>query len=66
MAVKARLVITVTSSRNNSTITIRSNGSYRGLITNTEEKDLTGLPLYGTASEAAFWTAVLPEVQSNV
>jgi len=66
MAVRARLIVTVESSRNNSTIRIRSTGRYRGLVTNTEVKNLTGLPLYGTASESAFWQAVLPEVESNV
>lgn len=66
MAVRARLTITVTSSRNNSKIEIRSSGSYRGLTTNEEEATLQDLPLFGTASEQAFWTSVLTEVQGNV
>lgn len=66
MAVRARLVITVTSSRNNSSISIRSTGQYRGLTTNGEEGNLNSLPLFTTASENAFWTAVLAEVEQNV
>lgn len=66
MAERAQLRVTVTSSRNQSTVTIRSVGKYRGLDTNGESKILTDLPLYGTVSESAFWTAVLEVVQSNV
>lgn len=66
MATRARLTITVTSSRNSSTVEIRSNGSYRGLTTNKEEKTITGLPLYGNATEEQFWTSVLGEVSTNV
>ena len=66
MADRAQLRITVTSSRNASTVTVRSVGKYRGLVTNEEQVMLTDLPLYGTASESAFWMAVLAEVQSHV
>jgi hypothetical protein len=66
MAERAQLRITVTNSRNASTVNIRSVGRYRGLDTNGEAKILTDLPVYGTVSESAFWTAVLEVVQSNV
>jgi hypothetical protein len=66
MAERARLTITVTSSRNNSTVQIRSNGAYKGLVTNSQDHTLTGLPLMGTVSESAFWLSVLPYVSGNV
>lgn len=66
MAERAQLRISVTSSRNQSTVTIRSVGRYRGLDTNEENKILADLPLYGTVSETVFWTAVLEVVASNV
>jgi hypothetical protein len=66
MAPRAELRITVTSSRNASTIRIRSVGSYRGLTTNQENVGLVDQPLFGTASEEAFWTSVLAVVAPNV
>lgn len=66
MASRARLTITVTKSQTSTNVTIRSSGKYAGLITNEEAANLTGLPLMTTASESAFWTAILPYVQSNV
>jgi hypothetical protein len=66
MADRARLVVTVTSTKTSSTVQVTSTGRYKGLDTNTEDVALTGLPVMTTASESAFWTAVLPYVQSNV
>lgn len=66
MAARAELRITVTSSRNTSTVRIRSVGSYRGLATNGEQQLLQDLPLFGTMSESAFWTAVLSQVSADV
>ena len=66
MANKSELRITVTSSRNFSTVKIRSVGRYRGLSTNTLSTTLTGLPLFTTANEDAFWTAVLAQIAPDV
>jgi hypothetical protein len=66
MASRARLTITVTSNATSTNVQIRSSGKYKGLITNEEAANLSSLPLMTTASESAFWTAVLPYVQSNV
>lgn len=66
MANKSELRITVTSSRNASTVRLRSVGRYRGLSTNTITATLTGLPLFTTASESAFWTAVLAQIAPDV
>lgn len=66
MANQSQLRVTVTSSRNASTIRVRSVGRYRGLSTNTTDVTLQGQPLFTTASESAFWTAVLAAIAPDV
>jgi hypothetical protein len=66
MANRSELRITVTSSRNASAVRIRSVGRYRGLSTNTLSTTLTGQPLFTTASEVEFWTAVLAAIAPDV
>ena len=66
MAERAELRVRVTSSRNATTVTIRSVGRYRSLATNEENVILLDQPVFGNATESAFWNAVLPVVQANV
>jgi len=66
MASRSRLVITVTSTRGASNIQVSSKGRYISLNTNTIDQYLSGEPIFGTASEAAYWSAVLPIVTAAI
>lgn len=66
MASRSRLVITVTSTRGASTVNISSKGKYVSLPTNTISQWLPGQPLFTTASEQAYWEAVLPIVTAAI
>jgi hypothetical protein len=66
MADRSILVITVTKTRSSSTVRIRSKGRYAALITNQLELVESGQPLFGTASEQAYWAAVLPIVAAAI
>lgn len=62
MASRSRLVVTVTKSSSQSTITIRSLGKYASLITNSLSLIEYEPSLMPTATEQAFWAAVLAVV----
>lgn len=66
VASRSRLTITVTKSTSQSTVAISSNGKYASLVTNSIGYRETGQPLFSTASEQAFWAAVLPIVQAAI
>lgn len=66
MASRSRLTITVTKTTSTSTVVISSNGKYAALITNSIGYRETGQPLFSTASEQAFWLAVLPIVTAAI
>lgn len=62
MATRSRLTITVTKTSSQSNLTIRSVGRYAGLTTNSISIPLNEPSLFPTASEQAFWAAVLAVV----
>jgi hypothetical protein len=64
MANTARLVIYVRSARGSSTVQISSKGRYISLPVNTINIYAPGQPLYPTASQNAFWFAVLDAVET--
>lgn len=66
MARGAKIVITVNRSRNFSSTTLRTHGVYGALSTNSISIDTPSLPLYTTASEKAFWQAILTEAQAQL
>ena len=66
MATKAQLTLRVTKSRTQSTVVLRTIGSYAGLTVNDIDVDLTGQPLYTTASSKDFWLAVLAAATTAV
>lgn len=59
MATRARMRITVTSTRGGSQITISTQGRYVSLDTNTISAYLPSEPIQPTASAKAFWGSVL-------
>lgn len=66
MARGAKITIYVNRSRNFSSTRVRTNGSYGALQTSSITIDTASLPLYTTASEKAFWQAILTEAQAQL
>jgi len=66
MARGAKITIRVNRSRNFSSTSVRTSGAYGALTTNSINIDTASLPLYTTASEKAYWQAVLTEVQAQL
>lgn len=66
MATTAKLTVRVTSSRAASRVQISTNGRYISTDMNGIEFDETGQPIFTTASQHAFWGAVLSVVQAAV
>ncbi len=66
MATRAKLAITVTSSRSASVVTISTNGKYISLPVNSINQRLTNQPVQPTASVEVFWLSVLAIVQAAI
>lgn len=66
MATTAKLTVRVTSSRSASRVQVSTNGRYISFETNGITFDETGQPIFTTASQHAFWGAVLDVVQAAV
>lgn len=66
MASRSRLVVTVTKSSSQSTITIRSLGKYAALITNSITITNYEPSLMPTSTEQAYWAAVLAIVGPSI
>lgn len=66
MAARAKLTITVTASRNYSTIRYSTGGTYRSLIVGDVQDDMQLQPTFTTSGSKAFWEAVLPLVQADI
>lgn len=62
----SKLVITVDSSNSASLLQVQSKGRYKRLLTNTVGFYQPSQPLYTTASEKDYWTAVLTAVSALV
>lgn len=66
MAARAKLTITVTASRNYSTISYSTGGTYKSLIVG-DVQDLMNLqPVLTTSGSKAFWEAALPLVLADI
>lgn len=66
MASRATFTITVGKSNSASIVTYRSKGRYATINTNSIYRGLTGQPLFTTATEKAFWAAVLAQVVADL
>jgi len=66
MARGSKIVVNVKRSKNFSSFTIRTSGLYGALVTNSINLDVPSQPMYTTASEKAYWTAVLTAVQGQI
>lgn len=66
MASRAQITITVTKTRSASNVTYSTKGRYAAIDTNQIQRFLTSQPLYTTASQHAFWAAVLAVVAADV
>lgn len=66
MAVRSKIVITVTKTANASTVSYATKGRYGQINTNTLTGFLRGQPLFTTATAQAYWLAVLAAVQAAV
>lgn len=66
MATTAKMTIRVTSSRSASRVRIGTAGRYISFPVNGIEFDETGQPIFTTASQHAFWGAVLAVVTTAV
>jgi hypothetical protein len=66
MASRAKITITVGSSRGASTIAVSSKGRYVSTDVNGFQRELTGQPIQPTSTQAAFWLAVLNTVVNNL
>jgi uncharacterized protein (DUF2345 family) len=66
VATTAKLTVRVTSSRSASRVRIGTTGRYISFDVNGIEADETGQPIFTTASQHAFWGAVLTEVQAVI
>jgi len=66
MARGSKLVLQVKRSKNFSSTTVRTSGLYGALTTNSINIDTASLPLYTTATEKAFWQAVVTELQTQL
>lgn len=66
MARGSKIVVQVQRSKNFSSTTVRTSGLYGALVTNTINIDTPSLPLFTTASEKAYWQAVLTAVQAQL
>jgi hypothetical protein len=62
----SKLVISVDSSNSASLVQVNSKGRYKRLLTNSVSFYVPGEPLYTTADEKSYWTAVLDTVQALV
>jgi len=66
MARGSKIVVDVKRSKNFSSFTVRTSGLYGALTTNSINLDVPSQPLYTTASEKAYWLAVLAAVQVQI
>jgi len=66
LASRSTLTITVTKSNSASTVLYRDKGRYATINTNTVYRNLLGQPLFTTASEKAFWEAVVAVVLADL
>lgn len=66
MAKGAKLTVYVGKQINTSNTTVRGTGTYGALSLSGLSIYTPGLPLYTTATQKAFWTAVLAEVQAQI
>lgn len=66
MAARAKLVLTVGSSRGASTLNISSSGAYISLRVNDVNVWLPRQPVQPTTSSKAFWASVLAEATAAV
>jgi hypothetical protein len=66
MAQRARMSLTVTSSRTAAAVRVSTIGSYKGLPVNTVDAVLTDQPLFSNADAKTFWLGVLAVVQAYV
>jgi len=66
MARPAKLIISVSSNRNSSTVVYSTQGSYRSFTVNDIGNDIKPAPVYTTAGSKAFWEAVLTQVLADI
>ena len=66
MARGSKIVVQVKRSKNFSSTSVRTSGLYGALVTNSINLDTPSLPLFTTASEKAYWLAVLAAVQAQI
>lgn len=59
MADQSKMTIRVSAARNTTTLSLRSAGRYKGLVTNTVKVDLLRQPTFTSANELTYWHAVL-------
>lgn len=66
MASKATLKIRVTTQRGHQTVQFTSGGKAVSFQTSGYQRTLTQQPLVGQSSLAAYWTAVIAQVQASI
>lgn len=66
MATTAKMTLTVSKSNTKSKVIVRTVGTYSSIPMNTIDFNMTGQPLYTSASPKAFWLAVLAAVNAQI
>lgn len=66
MARPAKLVISVSSTRNSSTVTYSSHGIYRSFVVNNVRNTIKPAPVFGTGSSKAFWETIIQAVNADI
>lgn len=66
MARPAKLIISVSSTRNSSTVSYTTQGLYRSFTVNNIRNDIQPAPVYGTASSRTFWETVMDTVRADI
>ncbi len=66
MARPAKLIVSVSSNRNSSTVTYSSQGQYRSFTVNDVGNDIKPAPVFTTSGSKAYWEAVLALVLADI
>ncbi len=66
MARPAKLIISVSSSRNTSTVSYTTQGQYRSFTVNNIRNEIKPAPVFATASSKTFWETVMDLVRADI
>jgi hypothetical protein len=66
MARPAKLIISVSSTRNSSTVSYTTQGVYRSFTVNNVRDTVQPAPVFTTSGSKAFWEAVMDLVRADI